>query len=1090
VISFSYKYFQMKTDIHKIKINWLMVMALFLFPGQVSLIAQQLAFPGAEGFGRFATGGRGGSVYHVTNLNDDGPGSFRDAVSQSNRIVVFDVSGIINISNRIMVSSNITIAGQTAPGDGIVIYGNGLSFSGADNTICRYLRVRQGVNGDYDTDAVTIANGSNMIFDHMSVSWGKDENFSIRWNEDHIGTEPANITIQNSIIGQGLIDHSCGGLIETNGGVSLLRNFYIDNNTRNPKVKGVNQFVNNVVYNWNDAAYILGDSDADSYVNVRNNYFIYGPNTGSAPFTRGNLNFHIYASDNYSDSDKDGILNGTVIPQESYGTVDWQTTPYIYATVTLLSPEEAYNLIVSEAGASLPARDEVDTRFILELTSLGTMGEHVSNEFVAPMNGVGTINIGKAQPDTDLDGMPDKWESYYGLNPNDISDQNTDLDDDGYTNIEEYLNNTDPGQGSGILSDGQYVITANHSGKVLDISGGSIDEGASLIQQQLQKTSSQSWNIAGTDSIYYSIINEKSGLAMTVGNSSVEEGAGVIQSAYTGADNQQWSINFLGKGLYSIINKNSSKAVEVEGGSTSNNALIFQTSYVDSSYQQFEIYSTSIIENIAPEVNIIEPSSGIILENGSDIFISAYAEDFDGSIKKVEIFAGEDKIGEDSIAPYRIMWYDVPGANYHLSAVATDNEGLSGTSADINITVLTTGGSPATIQENEIGYCSADGTIDNNHGGFTGEGFVNTVNASGNGINWKVDFPKDTTYTFTWRFANGSGGRPAKLIVNDQELVSSINFTGTGLWTTWKVVSTSASINAGIADIRLEATTEGGLANIDFIEISGDNTRALNCSGQGATGSIIREYYTGIAGSSVRDLVKDDNFPASPAYIEELDRLEAPVNVADEFGSRIRGFIYPKVSGEYIFWIAGNDNCELWLSEDMYPATAAKIAIIPGWTDIRQWDKYPEQQSDVIVLNSGDQYYIEIVHKEEDGEDNVSVAWSGPGINQKIIDGAYLSAWTDTTNAEGVNHSSVSDLNIKKCSIYPNPVSRNVTLQLSDKFTDRTKVQMYSSTGILIFAKDIDCNKYTMDVNRLLPGIYILRIYDKHNSFTAKIIKE
>ncbi|UCH14726.1 MAG: RICIN domain-containing protein, partial [Bacteroidales bacterium] len=1024
----------MKREANKIKAGCLKAVLLLSFISQGYLTAQQLAFPGAEGFGRFATGGRGGTVYHVTNLYDDGPGSFRDAVSQSNRIVVFDVSGIINITDRIVVSSNITIAGQTAPGDGVVIYGNGLSFSGADNTICRYLRVRQGVNGTYDTDAVTIANGSNMIFDHMSVSWGKDENFSIRWNESHTGTEPTNITIQNSILGQGLIDHSCGGLIETNGGVSLLRNLYIDNNTRNPKVKGVNQFVNNVVYNWNEAAYILGDSDADSYANVQNNYFIYGPNSGSAPFTRGNLNFHIYASENYSDSDKDGILNGAVISQASYGTVDWQTTPYDYPAVTLLSPGDAYNLIVSEAGASLPARDEVDTRFILELTSLGIMGEHVSNEFDAPMNGVGNINIGKTEPDTDLDGMPDKWEFYYGLNPFDISDQNTDLDEDGYTNIEEYLNNTDPGEGRGILSDGQYVITASHSSKVLDISEGSTAEGASLIQQQLQKTSSQSWNISNTDSIFYSIINEKSGLAMTVEGGSVEEGEDIIQSAYTGADNQQWSINFIGKGLYSIINRNSSKAIEVDGGLTGNGIPLFQRTYVDSSYQKFEIYSSNLLENLAPEVNIVAPSAGTIFENGCDIFISAVAEDFDGNIKKVEFFAGEDKIGEDSIPPYRIMWYNVAGKNYNLSAIATDNEGLSGISADINIIVLTAGGAPATIQEYGVGYCSADGTIDNNHGGFTGDGFINTTNALSTGINWKVDFPKDTTYTFTWRFANGSGSRPAKLIVNGQDLATGINFPGTGLWTTWSVVSKNINVSGGIADVRLEATSSEGLANIDFMEISGDDTRALSCSDEGATGSIIREYYLPIAGSSVRDLVTNDSFPASPAYIEELSRLEAPVNVADEYGSRIRGFIHPKVSGEYIFWIAGNDNCELWLSEDIYPSAGNKIAIVPGWTDIREWDKYAEQQSDTIILNSENRYYIEIVHKEAEGEDNVSVAWSGPGITREIIGGAYLSPWTDTTDAEGVNHSSVDYSNLSLCNIYPNPANSTITIKLSDVF--------------------------------------------------------
>lgn len=136
--------------------------------------AQQLAFPGAEGFGRFATGGRGGEVYKVTNLDDSGPGSFRDAVSQPNRTVIFEVGGVIRIHSRIIVKENITIAGQTAPGEGITVYGNGLSFTEANNSITRYIRIRMGKVGDKGKDAVSIATGHDMIFDHVSISWGRD----------------------------------------------------------------------------------------------------------------------------------------------------------------------------------------------------------------------------------------------------------------------------------------------------------------------------------------------------------------------------------------------------------------------------------------------------------------------------------------------------------------------------------------------------------------------------------------------------------------------------------------------------------------------------------------------------------------------------------------------------------------------------------------------------------------------------------------------------------------------------------------------------------------------------------------------------
>lgn len=206
-----------------------------LIPSVTSL----LAFPGAEGFGRESLGGRGGSVYHVTNLADSGTGSFRDAVSASNRIVVFDVGGTINITSRVVVSKNIYIAGQTAPGGGITVYGDGLSWSNANNAIVRYIRLRMGKGGESGKDGITIADGENMIFDHVSVSWGRDETFSING-------DVSNVTIQNSIIAQGLETHSCGGLMQTDYGVSLFRNLYIDNKTRNPKVKGMNDFQNNV----------------------------------------------------------------------------------------------------------------------------------------------------------------------------------------------------------------------------------------------------------------------------------------------------------------------------------------------------------------------------------------------------------------------------------------------------------------------------------------------------------------------------------------------------------------------------------------------------------------------------------------------------------------------------------------------------------------------------------------------------------------------------------------------------------------------------------------------------------------------------
>lgn len=415
--------------------------------------AQQLAFPGAKGFGRFATGGRGGEVYHVTNLNDSGEGSLRDAVRQPNRTIVFDVAGIINIKERMTFAKNLTIAGQTAPGEGIVVYGNGVSFSGADNMICRYMRFRMGIGGDSGKDAAGIANGKNMIFDHVSVTWGRDETFSINW--DNKGVYPTNITIQNSIIGQGLQTHSCGGLVQTSGGVTLFRNLYIDNHTRNPKVKGLNQFVNNVVYNWGGGGcYILGDSEGTSWATIVNNYFIEGPNSTASVYSRANENFQLYASGNYVDANVDGTLNGTLSKKEDYGPVFWVATPQYWADIPdadndkipqvhpdipdVMTAEEAYEWIVENAGCTLPSRDQVDEMLINQVTSLGTKGTIISSEKELSTGGPGVIFSGKKQADTDNDGMPDIWEDANGTDKT-VNDAAT-IGGNGYSNIERYIN--------------------------------------------------------------------------------------------------------------------------------------------------------------------------------------------------------------------------------------------------------------------------------------------------------------------------------------------------------------------------------------------------------------------------------------------------------------------------------------------------------------------------------------------------------------------------------------------------------------------------------------------------------------------------
>lgn len=430
---------------------------------------QLLAFPGAEGFGQFTTGGRGGEIYHVTNLNDSGTGSLRDAVSKEGRIIVFDVSGVIELKSALVFKGNNTILGQTAPGEGVQVYGDRISFSNASNLIVRHMRFRMGITGTSGADACGVANGTDMIFDHLSVLWGRDENFSVSW--DNKNTRPANITIQNSIIGQGLQSHSCGGLIQTIGGVTLYRNLYVENKTRNPKVKGLNQFVNNVVYNWGDGGgYIMSDSEGDSWADIENNYFVKGPWNGSTdPFVRGIKTFRYFGAGNYYDENKDGVLNGHLMTEDEMRGAQNGTAPYstlfpsldaLNANITeynatateqiqlipeiagKMTAEEAYAWMLTSVGPVLPVRDEVDQYLIDEIATYGKAGTKngINSEAQLPHKGKGVLSGGVKPLDTDGDAIPDEWEIANSLNPNDPSDAVAIDPATGYAWIEVYAN--------------------------------------------------------------------------------------------------------------------------------------------------------------------------------------------------------------------------------------------------------------------------------------------------------------------------------------------------------------------------------------------------------------------------------------------------------------------------------------------------------------------------------------------------------------------------------------------------------------------------------------------------------------------------
>jgi len=873
------------------------------------------AFPGAEGFGKWASGGRGGSVYHVTNLNDSGNGSFRDAVSQANRTVVFDVGGVIKIGERIIVSKDITIAGQTAPGEGVAVYGNGLSYTDANRSITRFMRYRMGVGGTSGKDAIALADGTNMIFDHCSIAWGRDENFSISGGT---GEDPGFITIQDCIIAMGLETHSCGGLIQDFNGVSLFRNLYIDNDTRNPKVKGINDFTNNVVYNWDDAAYILGDSEADSYANVCDNYFISGPNTGAAAFTRGNLNFHIYARNNWHDSNRNGLLDGAVLAQASYGTVDWQTVPYDYSSVrTLMPPQAALKYIASRAGASYPVRDKVDTRLVKELMTYGTSGQLISNENNTPIYGIGILDNGINPTDSDQDGMPDYWESSIaGLNLN-IADNNGDINANGYTNLEDYLNwlggshadmqKNSPAKidlrvfNSGFNAGAAYtVLNVTHGTAVMEADGYMVrytpdsdyvglaeltytfNDGSSITDTVSLLVSAYGGHplppfyptglVNGLDYAYYegswdflpdfsalTPVQQGTSAGFDISTASVEDGFACVFEGY---------IDIPTSGPYTFYtNSDDGSKLYIDGG------IVVSSDGVHGS-QERSGRAALLAGKHAIRVTFFDKTGGQRLEvrwagPGFDRQLIPNNVLYRGSLDTIApavptglwAIAGNGTVSLDwagntdaDLAGYNIYRTTVSGGTYtQLNTTVLTNSNYidtgptNGALYHYTITAVDTAqnesdkasevsAAPAitaslVIQESTVGFCSVDGTVDNNNAGFTGAGFANGTNATGAGVNWKISVPAAGTYTFTWRFANGTTtARPANLLVDGATAVSGLSFAGTGAWTTWTTISQPVTLIAGTHTIRLEPMTSSGLANIDYLIIAGASIMPISCN--------------------------------------------------------------------------------------------------------------------------------------------------------------------------------------------------------------------------------------------------------------------
>lgn len=435
------------------------------------------AFPGAEGHGKYVTGGRGGRVIYVSNLNDNGPGSLRDAINQSGpRIVVFKVSGTIQLESELNITDNITIAGQTAPGGGITLRDYPVKVRG-NNVIIRYLRFRMGDSYDIEDDALGGRFQENILIDHCSMSWSTDEcvsfyenkNFTLQWC---IITE----SLANSVHQKGA--HGYGGIW---GGLkaSFHHNLLSHHSSRTPRfgeyggrtvpLEGLVDMRNNVIYNWNGEGCYGGDA---MNVNMVNNYFKPGPATEDKRKERivstgrnmdetspmydiwgrfyidGNIVIGSERATN--DNWTYGVFNQF---HSSQGTVTDEdknelriNEPHNPGEITTHNAAKAYELVLDYAGASL-YRDSVDERAVGD-TRTGTAtimngGNGSTNGFIDTPSAAGgwpELPTAEAPLDSDSDGMPDAWENARGLNPQNPIDANLKTVDGVYTNIEVYIN--------------------------------------------------------------------------------------------------------------------------------------------------------------------------------------------------------------------------------------------------------------------------------------------------------------------------------------------------------------------------------------------------------------------------------------------------------------------------------------------------------------------------------------------------------------------------------------------------------------------------------------------------------------------------
>ena len=809
----------------------------------------RLSFPTAEGYGRYARAGRGGRVVFVTNLNDSGAGSLRDAleVQKGPRTVIFRVGGTIMLNKRLTIprdGGDVYIAGQTAPGEGICVARYGLGALGASDVVIRFIRNRVGDYANRSMDGIGLASCDYSIVDHCSISWTVDEGTSSRWAK--------NITFQRNIVSECLNNsvhsegkkHSFAGSISGDIG-SFHHNLLAHCGGRNWSLAGgfeqdgLHQggkldITNNVVYNWQGRT-----TDGQiAYVNFVNNYYKAG-----AASTLFRL-FHIDADELNSGNVSQVYLAGNKMINASGGvllnpsTDNWTSArvnnvsvdrvkknqPLYPSYVNIETADQAYLSVLNNVGVTYPRQDAIDKRIINEVrngTYTYTGSKDKLKGIIDSQNDVGGypgLQSGTAPVDSDNDGMPDSWEIPRGLNPN-KADNNEDRDGDGYTNLEEYLGclvgefstcdilvpkdcNGDE-KGTATLDD-CGICTGGKTGRtacLMSIQGEDFCEADGFLE-------SRNTGFRGEGYINFDNIVGASGRWTLYARQAVTARIG-IRYANGSAE---------ARGMTVFVNG-------MEQGALSGAGTGGWAAWIA------EYITLSLSEG----VNVLELRA--ISQDGPNIDLLA--------ISTEGLSAGgciEDCNGVTGGGAYTDQCGICVGGNTGKTACVQDCAGTWGGNAEadacgvclsINAGYQSCSGS---LEAEEA--CEVDGILlEDRNGGFSGAGYVNTTNALGSYATWFLESDQSRTVTLTFRYANsGTVSRDGRIVLNGEDS-GLLQLPPTGSWSDWGLSTVLLDLKAGINELTLVSATEEGLANLDILYFSAGVSSA-GCTITGLSGAL------------------------------------------------------------------------------------------------------------------------------------------------------------------------------------------------------------------------------------------------------------